>query len=111
MSVEEMDNDINNEIEIEEKVEAQENSETEEHFETDENHSEIVAENSELAQFQSANIEEIEFVEAERVESIIESVLFASDSPVSLHTFKEIFKGTSVKVEQIRRSLEILSVE
>lgn len=69
------------------------------------------AENSELGDFESANIEEIEFIEDEIVSSIIESVLFSSDRPVSLASLKFIFKGTNVKTDRIRRALDRLSTE
>lgn len=66
---------------------------------------------SELSQYESAEIEEVEFVETERLESIIESILFASDRPVSLASIKEVFKGTNVKTEKIRKALDQLAVE
>lgn len=66
---------------------------------------------TELDGFESADIEDIEFVEAEQVESIIESILFASDRPVSLASIQMVFKGTNVKKEKIRDALEVLAVE
>ncbi len=66
---------------------------------------------TELENFEVVNIDEIIFVEQERVESIIESILFASDRPVSLASLKVAFKGTQVKTEHIRRALEQLAVE
>ncbi len=68
-------------------------------------------EGSELDGFESAQIEELEFVEDERTESIIESILFASDRPVSLASIQLVFKGTNVKKEKIRRTIEALAVE
>lgn len=68
-------------------------------------------EGSELEGFESAAIDELEFIEDERLESIIEAMLFASDRPISFATFKMTFKGTNVKSEMIRRTLENLSVE
>ncbi len=76
---------------------------------TEEQLSEV--EDSELADFESAAIEELEFVEEERLESIIESVLFASDRPVSFASLKLVFKGTQIKSEQIRRALDRIAVE
>lgn len=67
-------------------------------------------EGTELAGFESAEIDEVEFVEDERLESIVESILFASDRPVSLMSIKEVFKGTNVKKDKIRRVLDQLSV-
>jgi segregation and condensation protein B len=68
-------------------------------------------EGSELDGFESAQIEELEFVEDEQVESIIESILFASDRPTSLAAIQLVFKGTNVKKEKIRRTIENLAVE
>lgn len=66
---------------------------------------------SELESFESASIEEVEFIEDARVESIIESILFASDRPVSFASLKQIFKHTNVKSDRVRRALDRLSVE
>lgn len=68
-------------------------------------------EGTELEDFDSADIEELEFLEEERLDSIIESVLFASDRPVSLNHLKLIFKGTNIRTEQIKRALDRLAVE
>lgn len=66
---------------------------------------------SELDGFESAQIEDLEFVEDERIESIIESILFASDRPVSLASIQMVFKGTTVKKDKIRRAIDALAVE
>lgn len=66
---------------------------------------------TELDSFESAAIEEEEFIEEERLESIIESVLFASDRPVSLASIKMVFKGTNVRGDKIKRALDRLSIE
>lgn len=71
----------------------------------------VSVEGTELDSFESASIEELEFIEDEHVESIIESVLFASDRPVSLASLKLLFKGTTVKTDKIKRTLEFLAVE
>lgn len=68
-------------------------------------------EGTELEGFDSASIEELEFVEESQLESIIESVLFATDRPVSLVTLKQIFKGTNVTNARLKRALESLQVE
>lgn len=68
-------------------------------------------EGSELAEFDSVEIEDIEFIEVERLDSIVESLLFASDKPVSLATIKISFKGTNIKTEDIRKSLNRLAVD
>ena len=68
-------------------------------------------EGSELDAFESAAIEEVEFVEDEQAESIIESLLFASDKSVSIPTLRELFKGTNITRDHIKRIIERLSVE
>lgn len=68
-------------------------------------------EGTELDSFEAAEIEEVEFVEEERLESIVESILFASDRPVSLTQIKEVFKGTNIDTRKIRRALDQLMVE
>jgi len=68
-------------------------------------------EGSELEAFESAEIEEKIFIEDERAESIIESLLFASDKPVSLATLRELFKDTNIEKAHIKRILDRLAVE
>lgn len=68
-------------------------------------------EGTELDAFESADIEDIEFVEEERLDSIIESILFASDRPVSLASLKLVFKGTNIRTDKLRRALDRLAVE
>ena len=68
-------------------------------------------EGSELDGFESAQIDELEFVEDEQAHSIVESILFASDRPVSLASIKEVFKGTNVRKDKIKRILDNLAVE
>ncbi len=65
---------------------------------------------TELSGFESAEIDEIEFIEDERLESILESILFASDRPVSLASIKETFKGTNIRKDRIRRALDQIAV-
>lgn len=66
---------------------------------------------TELDSFESAEIEEVEFIEEERLDSIIESVLFASDRPVSMNQLKMVFKGTNIKGDKIKRALDRFAVE
>lgn len=68
-------------------------------------------EGTELDSFESAEIEEVEFIEEERLDSIIESILFASDRPVSLAAIKLVFKGTNIRTEKIKRALDRFAVE
>lgn len=66
---------------------------------------------TELENFEAADIEEVEFVEEERLTSIIESILFATDRPVSVNSIRAVFKGTNIKSDKIRRALDRLAVE
>ncbi|MEI7972734.1 MAG: SMC-Scp complex subunit ScpB [Bdellovibrio sp.] len=66
---------------------------------------------SELSGFESAEILEPEFIEDERLGSIIESLLFASDKPVSLYTLKATFKETNVTIEKIKEVLDRMTQE
>jgi segregation and condensation protein B len=68
-------------------------------------------EGTELEGFESAQIEDLEFVEDEQIESIVESILFASDRPVSFASIQQVFKGTTVKKDKIRRAIDALAVE
>lgn len=68
-------------------------------------------EGTELENFESAEIEEIEFIEEEQLDSILESILFASDRPVSLASIKMVFKGTNVKTDRLKRAIERFAVE
>ena len=62
---------------------------------------EFADDSNELAKFEAADIDEIEFIENDKVLSIIESVLFASDRPVSVEIIKSVFKGTNIKTKDI----------
>ena len=72
---------------------------------------EVDLEGSELDGFESAEIAEVQFVEDEQAESIIESILFASDRPVSLASMKEVFKGTNIRKDRIKQILDSLAVD
>lgn len=92
---------------FEEMIEAAEGNQAD-----DKESAELVAlEGSELDGFESAAIEDLEFVEDERLESILEAMLFASDRPISLATLKMTFKGTNIRGEHIRRTLDLLATE
>ncbi|MCH2534997.1 MAG: SMC-Scp complex subunit ScpB [Bdellovibrionales bacterium] len=66
---------------------------------------------TELASFESADIEDEEFVEDDRVMSIVESILFATDKPQTVNTIKQAFQGTNVKIKHIKRALENLMID
>ena len=94
------------------KVHAESQAPTElEANDSEENFESAELSGTELEDFDAAEIEEVEFIEDQRIESIIESILFASDRPVSLNSIKMVFKGTNVKTEKIRRTIDHLQVE
>jgi len=70
-----------------------------------------MTEDSELAVYEAAEIEDLEFIEDERLDSILESILFASDRPVSLNAIKLVFKGTNIKSDKIKRALDRMAIE
>lgn len=66
-------------------------------------------EGTELAGFESAEIEDVEFVSDDQLMSVIESVLFANDRPVSVAFFRQMFRGTNIKTKDIKEALERLA--
>ncbi len=66
---------------------------------------------SELEAFESAEIEDVEKLSPEQIRSIVESVLFATDKPLSIAVIKQSFKGTQVRSKDIREALTELSTE
>jgi segregation and condensation protein B len=72
--------------------------------------SEIV-EGTELEEFESASIEDVEVLTEEQVMSIVESALFATDKPASVAVIKQAFKGTNVRSKEIRAALMSLQNE
>ena len=68
-------------------------------------------EGSELDGFESAEIMDVQFIESEQAESIVESILFASDRPTSLNSIVEVFKGTNIKRQHVKKIIDDLSVE
>ena len=49
-----------------------------------------------------------EFVEEPQALSILESLLFSSDRPLGMGTFKQVFEGTNYGPKEIRQALETL---
>lgn len=62
----------------------------------------------EALEIQDANPEtqEQEFIDSFQLLSIVESLLFASDKPLSLGTLKQVFAGTTVDTKTIRQTME-----
>lgn len=51
----------------------------------------------------------LEFIDNDRLISVIESLLFATDKPVSIATIKQIFKGSNIRTKDITRALDHLA--
>jgi len=72
--------------------------------------SDLELEGSELAAFESDLIDETEFIEDAQLDSIIESILFAADKPISLARLKDSFVGTQVTSNKIESALARLAI-
>jgi len=70
-----------------------------------------LTEGSELADFESAEVEAVMAISEEQMASVLESLLFASDKPMSLAVMKAAFQGTKVKTSDLRKALERLTLE
>lgn len=66
---------------------------------------------TELESFESAEVEEELFVSVEEIESIVESMLFATDKPQTLGALKQAFKGTNVRTKHLKQAIENLMIE
>lgn len=58
-----------------------------------------------------ADPDPVEFIEHDQLLSIIESLLFSTDKPVSTATIKQIFKGSNVRTKDITRAMDLLARE
>lgn len=58
-----------------------------------------------------AAAEPTEFIEQDQLFSVIESLLFSTDKPVSVASIKQIFKGSNIRTKDITRALDILASE
>lgn len=92
-------------IATEEEVEGTEDEEAQEQAMSEE------LAGTELASFESAQIEDIETISPEQIRSVVESVLFTTDKPISIALIKQVFKGTQVKSKDIREALEAMIKE
>ena len=68
-------------------------------------------EGSELSTFESVEIEDREFIEKRKLFSILESILFSTDRPITLEALKQVFKGTSVTASQLKDAMDEYAVE
>ncbi|MFK8138799.1 MAG: SMC-Scp complex subunit ScpB [Bdellovibrionales bacterium] len=71
----------------------------------------LVSDDSELGEFESAEIEEKEYIDADAVISIVESMLFSTDKALGIGALRQAFEGTNVKPDQIRRAIEQLQID
>lgn len=53
--------------------------------------------------------EPTEFIDHDKLVSIVESLLFSTDKPVSVATFKALFKGSNIRTKDITRALDQLA--
>lgn len=53
--------------------------------------------------------QDLEFVDFDRMVSIIESLLFAQDRPVSFATMRALFKGTTIRGKDIEKALGLIA--
>ena len=117
--IEKIETELDSELEFDESDEdlvklqaAQEEAEKEvipdhEELEVDE----AAAEGSELEAFDSAEVEEVEAMHMEEIQSVVESLLFATEKPMSAAALKSGFAGTKVRVNDIRKAVQALQVE
>lgn len=52
-----------------------------------------------------------EFIEHDRLVSVLESLLFSTDKPVSVATMKQLFKGSNIRTKDIQQALDLLASE
>lgn len=53
--------------------------------------------------------EPTEFIDHDKMVSIVESLLFSTDKPLSMATFKALFKGSNIRTKDIQRALDQLA--
>jgi segregation and condensation protein B len=52
-----------------------------------------------------------EFIEHDRLVSVLESLLFSTDKPVSVATMRQLFKGSNIRSKDIQQALDLLASE
>lgn len=57
---------------------------------------------------EAAEPQELEFIDSMQLFSIVESLLFASDKPLSLAALKQVFHGTTVTTKTIKQTMDQL---
>ncbi len=66
----------------------------------------LASDDSQEALFEEESQEEAEFIDQNQALSIIESLLFSTDRPMGLGTFKTVFHGTNFNSKDIKKALE-----
>lgn len=66
---------------------------------------------SELENFESAEVEDLAAMTDEEVQSVVESLLFSTEKPMTAAAMKAAFAGSGVKVADIRKALQSLEIE
>lgn len=64
---------------------------------------------AEVEEEESIPDEPLEFIDNDRLISVIESLLFATDKPVSIATMKVLFKNSNIRTKDIQRALDGLA--
>ena len=96
-------------VEASERSLGEEQSETERSAAEEDSGTDEYAGSSFESEAEADSRADLMFVEVDRIVSIVESVLFASDRPVSLASLKSIFEGTTVRSKDIIRAIETLA--
>lgn len=94
-----------------EPADAPEWSASDEDDEETSNDPEFAVDGTELEEFETAEIEVREFLATEQIQSIVESILFATEKPQSLAVIKQAFKGTQVRSKDIKEAIQALMID
>ncbi len=63
------------------------------------------------AEDETVSDEPREFIEHDRLVSVLESLLFSTDKPVSVATMRQLFKGSNIRTKDIQQALDLLASE
>ena len=72
---------------------------------------EEIPDDAETVDMLPEEVADVNFIEQKQAFSIIESLLFSSERPLGLGTFKQVFKGTNYKTKEIKKALEEMQSE
>lgn len=65
---------------------------------------------TELEAFASAEVEDVVDITEEELTSVVESLLFSTDKPMSAQAMKAAFQGTKIRVADIRKAIDRLQI-